>query len=54
VIAEVERGEGEAIRRHENALQQEALPADCRALVQRHLERFRADKSRMTALKRPA
>ncbi len=54
VLTEVERGEGEAIRRHENALQDQSLPAQCRTLIQSHLERFRSDRSRMTSLKRSA
>jgi len=54
VLKEVERGESEAVRRHENALQVGALPAEARTLIQRHLERFRTDRDRMTALKRSA
>ncbi|WP_207478331.1 PA2169 family four-helix-bundle protein [Arenibaculum pallidiluteum] len=54
VLKEVERGESEAVRRHENALQVDALPAEARSLIQRHLERFRSDRDRMTALKRTA
>jgi uncharacterized protein (TIGR02284 family) len=54
ILAEVERGESEAVRRHENALQVDALPAECRSLIQRHLDRFQSDRNRMTALKRSA
>ncbi|HYD31604.1 MAG TPA: PA2169 family four-helix-bundle protein [Azospirillaceae bacterium] len=53
ILREVERGESEAIRRHENVLSQ-PLPADIAAIVRRHLDRFQADRNRMTALKRAA
>lgn len=50
ILREVERGESEAIRRHENVLSQ-GLPPSVETVVRRHLERFRSDRNRMTTLK---
>lgn len=54
ILREVERGESEAVRRYENVLAKPDLPADVASVVREQLERFRADRDRMSALKRAA
>lgn len=51
ILAEVERGESEAVRRYEQALEVE-LPQHLRDAVAEHLDRIRLDRDRMTMLDR--
>ncbi|HSK41490.1 MAG TPA: PA2169 family four-helix-bundle protein [Arenibaculum sp.] len=50
ILREVERGESEAVRRHESALERE-LPPHLRAAVSAHLDRIRSDLDRMAAIR---
>ena len=53
ILAEVERGETECVRRYDEALGKE-LPPEVAAVVSRHLGRIRTDRDRMAALRTAA
>lgn len=50
ILREVERGESEAVRRHELALERE-LPPHLRTTISAHLDRIRSDLDRMAAIR---
>ncbi len=50
ILAEVQRGETECVRRYDEALAK-ALPPEIADVVSRHLGRIRADRDRMAALR---
>lgn len=51
ILQEVERGESEAVRRYEQALETE-LPPHLRDAVAGHLDRIRSDRDRIATIKR--
>lgn len=51
ILQEVERGESEAVRRYEAALEAE-LPPHLRDAVAGHLDRIRSDRDRIATIKR--
>jgi len=53
ILKEVERGESEAVRRYERALEKD-LPPDLSGVVSRHLSRLRGDRDRISALRSAA
>jgi uncharacterized protein (TIGR02284 family) len=50
ILREIERGEGEAVRRYERTLERD-LPPDVSAVVSRHLYRLRGDRDRIADLR---
>jgi uncharacterized protein (TIGR02284 family) len=49
ILQEVERGEGEAIRRYEQALDKD-LPAHLASVISQHLARLRSDRDRVASM----
>jgi uncharacterized protein (TIGR02284 family) len=50
ILREIERGEGEAVRRYERTLERD-LPPDVSAIIGRHLHRLRGDRDRISDLR---
>jgi len=51
ILREVERGESEAVRRYEQALDKD-LPPHLASAVSQHLSRFRSDRDRIASIKK--
>jgi uncharacterized protein (TIGR02284 family) len=50
ILQEVERGESEAVRRYEQALDKD-LPPHLASVIGQHLSRFRSDRDRIASMK---